>query len=227
MVNDPDLTSELVGIQAPGDDFARENLSATCLRSSDDQFCSTIPQTVLMDVFNMIQLNHLDMSALEGYQFMQKNYYQLYTIASCVADVVKDASDQTPLRFPRISETDSEVDKAREIVSIPGLTKGQIINNVSGDNSEFRVDWVDLPINVFKTGIRGAVIVSSEDPEALSYKITICTLNAGWGSSAAMGSFPLVGSIFSRMSNVPSSWFMDKYFDDQYCMSSSPPEFGE
>ncbi|MCJ1466450.1 hypothetical protein MMC07_005069 [Pseudocyphellaria aurata] len=112
------------------------------------------------------------MSAFEGYQFTQRNYYQPYVAASCVADAVKDAPDQASLQFPRILITDSEVTKDRKIVSIPGLTRGQVINNVSRHNSEFCMDQIDLPTDVFEGGIPGAVIVKSEDPEASSYNIS-------------------------------------------------------
>lgn len=123
-----------------------------------------------------------------------------------MTDIVNDAYDQSPLRFARISETDSELNRDREIVSVPSLTKGGIVNNTSGDNSDFRVDWVDLPMDIFNTGIPGAVIVNYQNPNDSSYNITMCTLNAGWGSSTISTSQQNIGTTYSHMSNIPSSW---------------------
>ena len=199
-----------------GVEFSRFFLTSLCLSSTADQFCGTIPQTMLLEGFYLIQSNHYDMNEIEGYQFMQKYYYQPYTIASCVADVVKDASDPASLRFARISETESELIKDREMVPVPGLTKGQIINHVSSDDSDFRVHWVDLPIDVFNTGVPGAVIVNPQGPNSSSYNITTCTLNAGWGSSTALSSTQTFGNIYSHMSNIPSFGSDARIVDDNY-----------
>lgn len=48
--------------------------------------------------------------------------------------------DQGPLRFACLSETGSKLKKDREIFSIPSLTKVQIVKDMSGDNSDFRVN---------------------------------------------------------------------------------------
>ena len=208
------------------EDISRTLLSAICQTSSKDQHCSTIPQKEFQSGFSAIFVNNSYINPTGGYQFLQKGYYQPYTIASCVTDAVKDASDQTPLRFARISETESELRKDREIVSIPGLTKGQIINNVSGDNSEFRIHWVDLPMDIFNTGLPGAVIVNSRDTNGSTYGMTTCTLNAGWGSSALMSAVGITDKIDSHMSNVPSSWLNGKIAADAYgYVFSTMPNF--
>ncbi|MCJ1268680.1 hypothetical protein MMC22_008568 [Lobaria immixta] len=150
-------------VPTENEDLSGVFLWGRCQTSSNDQHCATIPQIELQSGFSSIFYHSSYINPTGGYQFLQKDYYQPYTIASCVTDAVKDASDQTPLRFARISETESELRKDREIVPISGLTKGQIINNVSGDNSEFRIGWVDLPMDIVNTGIPGAVIVNSRD----------------------------------------------------------------
>ena len=137
-------------IQRSNDEPQRFITSSSCQTSRKDQLCASVPQDQLMSGYLSILSNNLKRTHNDAYQFLHKNYYQTYTIASCVTDTVKDTSDQTLLRFARISETHSELERDREIVSIPGLTKGQVINNVSGDNSSLRVDWVHLSMNVFK-----------------------------------------------------------------------------
>lgn len=164
------------------------------------QFCATIPHTETVYASCA--------GGFSEYQFMQKNYYQPYTVASCVSDVVNDASDQEPLRFARIDETlsGSSFEKVNDIVSITGLTKGQVVQNVSGDNSSFLVNWVDLPLDIFNTGIPGAVVVNTKDQSGSSYNITTCTFNAGWGSSSLLRSGY---ALSSRMSSSPFSTFTD------------------
>ena len=197
-------------IRVPETDFNMDLLASTCLLSSTDQYCATAPQTEFMKGFYFVQSSHyFQVTDLDLYQFMQKNYYQPYTVASCVTDAA-NASDQAPLRFARISETESENQRDREIVSIPGLTKDQIIDEVSGDNFDFRVIWIDLPMDVFNTGIPGAVIVNSQDLNGSSYSITTCTLNAGWGSSTLVSFSGQSSVVYSHKSDIPSSWPNEK-----------------
>ena len=106
----------------------------------------------------------------------------------------------------------SQFDKVNEIVSITGLRRVQVVQNVSGDNSGFLVNWVDLPLNVFNTGIPGAVFVNAQGQSGSSYNITTCTFNtfnAGRGSSTLLKTFGGGDAPFGRMSNVPSSGFLD------------------
>lgn len=140
-----------------------------------------------------------------------------------MVDVLKDASDEAPLPFARISETDKN---DREIISIPGLTKGQVTNSVSGDNSNFRVDWVNLPMDVFNAGIPGAINVNSQDPNGSSYNIFTCTFDARWDSSAIMSSTRLPWEVTSHMTKIPSSWLNEAVFEDIYGYSfSTVPNF--
>lgn len=193
-----------LGVLNPDLPFARILVFSGCATSSKDQHCASIPMNEIMYRYWLTQNSRHNQ--FSGYQSVQRDYFQPYTIASCVTDFIKDSSDQGPLRFARISETESELKKDREIVSIPSLTKGQIIKNGPGDDSDFRVDWVDLPMAVFNTGIPGAVIVNSQDPNRSSYNIITCTLNAGWGSSILISSSQSSNSIHSSMSNTPSFW---------------------
>ena len=213
--SDPEFMSIIPFFEDPEDSFSRFLSLSKCDTSIKDQMCATIPQNAIVPGFLSVLMNQAgSWDDVDGYRALQKDYYQPYTIASCLTDSVKDASDQAPLRFPRISETDSELKKDREIFSIPGLTKGQMISRLSEDDSDFHVDWIDLPKDVFRTGIPGAVIVNSQTPKYLMRNITTCTLNAGWGSSTIMSMSQEPGATYSHMSNVPSSWTANKASED-------------
>ena len=201
----PTDSSNSILVPNSDNDVSRIYLSASCQLHSQNQFCGTTSQRELQSGYTHILGTNIRNSSSNTYQFLRKNYYQPYTIASCVIDAGKDTSDQAPLRFARISETGIKHKNIREIVSVPGLTKGQIINNLSGDNSGFGVDWVDLPRDVFSTGIPGAVIVNSRDFNSSGYSITTCTLNAGWGSSTISSVASSEDFLYTHTSNVPSS----------------------
>ena len=201
--------------------YERNLLLSHCYAPSKDQYCASISQTDLVAGFfvnSILQINRTIShdNGLQGYYVMQKDYLQPYSIASCVAHVVKNSSDQTPLRFARIPETVSEFSKDREIVAIPGLTKGQIIKKASGGTSRFSVDWVDLPQEIFNTGIPGAIIVDYQSSNSSSYDIYTCTLNAGWGASAMTTDTVHSEAIYSHMINIPSSWHNDVASIDSY-----------
>lgn len=214
-------------IQTPGMDFVRAFLSSPC-STFHNQMCATVPQSGILPGFNqhsILQSNRLDKFAksniLEGYQILQKNYYQPYTAARCVLDVVENDSDDSPLRFSRVSGSSSDIKKDWETVLIPGFTKAQIINDPSGDSSSFRVHWIDLPQNLFETGIPGAVIVHSQGPKGPPYNMYQCTADAGWGSSALITQTTTTGIQSRRLNShrEKSIVISDTY---GYAYTSSP-----
>lgn len=198
----------------------------------ENQTCATVPQAGIVNGFyqDLIEQAYRPdddrkSRRLEAYQALQKNYYQPYTAASCVVDVVIDGSVEVPLRFPRISETTSDLQKDRDIVSIPGLTRGQIIDNVSGDHSRFRVQWIDLPQNSFKTGIPGAVVVNPQGLNGPPYNIYQCTFDAGWGASALMTDSEYYNLIISHRIIGPLLGKDPVYFDPLGYIRTSSPDF--
>lgn len=222
-----------MGLERPGTTFQRYLAMSPCF-TFIDQICATVPQTGLVtgfvqDAFNQaIRSDKFGEShRIDAYQILRENYYQPYTTASCVFDVVEDESSKELLRFPRLSETNSDLKENREIVSIPGLTKGQIIDNVSGDKSSFRVHWIDLPQNIFLTGIPGAVVVNPQGPNGPPYNIYQCTFNAGWGSSVLMTDSVQYATITSHRMNSPRTE-KDMGLSDAYgYIYSSVPDFSD
>lgn len=217
--------------QSPGSNYDKSLLMSPCL-TFENQMCATIPQAGLLygsvhDAYYQATRSDLfgEFRRSDAYQTLRKNYHPPYTTASCILDVVNDGSDETPLRFPPISPTNSDLKSHRKIITIPGFTKAQIINDRSGANSSFHAHWIDLPRNIFRTGIPGAVIVIPQGPNGPPYNIYQCTTDAGWGSSAILNGFVQYGSIFSLRRNDPRK-DSDVGASDPYgCVYSSVPEF--
>ena len=205
----PGTSAVRASLQSPGSVKLKssELVISGCLGSSPYQVCATAAQQEFLDglITDTMNQNEKDDQkvALSGYHFIKKDYYQPYTVASCVDDTVRDNLDQAPLRFARISQTESEYNEYREIVSVPGLTKSQSIDSISGDSSRFRLGWVDLPQEIFNTGVPGAIVVHPQSSSTSSYNITTCTLNAGWGSSEIMTTALHQELVKSSMTQVP------------------------
>lgn len=192
-----------------GQSPVRNMLAAPCFENSLDQVCLTVQQeTILAGLLADSEAHYQDDTemALQGYHTLKENYYQPYAAASCVADTVLNSSDKAPLRFVRLSEKASELQTGRETFSVPGLMKGQSTYKIPGNTSQFRVDWVDLPQETFGTGVPGAIIVHPQSSTSLSYNVTTCTLNAGWGSSSLLSNNADINDIESHITQLPPSW---------------------
>lgn len=210
-----------------GDQYALQMLMSHCPISSMGQICTTVPQQGLMEGLIEDETGKFP-DALEGYRIIKKNYYQPYAVASCVGDTIGIDTDQTPLLFARISETPAEIKGGREIVSVPGITKGQVMNGSSINKSQFLVTWIDLPQGIFNTKVPGALVVHPRAANSSFLNITTCTLNAGWGSSAIMNSFSVSDIIRSQIFGTPSSWNVNRASTDAFgYLISSFPNFGQ
>lgn len=210
-----------------GDRYALQLLMSHCPISSKGQICTTVPQQGLVE--GLIKGSTRDIpNALEGYRIIKKNYHQPYTAASCVGDTIKIDADQTPLLFARISETPAEIKRGREIVSVPGITKDQAMNNLSISQSQFLVAWIDLPQGIFNTRVPGALVLHPRAANSSFHNITTCTLNAGWGSSAIMNSFSVSDIARSQIFGTPPSWNVIRASSDAYGhLISSLPNFAQ
>ena len=199
-----------------------------CPASPFDQSCATTPQAAVMPGFSSYStyLAYDQRSALESYQIMKDNYYQPYTVVNCVTDVHSSNSDQTPLRFARMLGNVSNHGEDQEIVPVSNLTKHQAISSL--DNSQFCIGWVELPQNIFDTGVPGIVIAHPRNSTDLSHNITTCTLNAGWGSSALMTDWHWLETASSRMYKVPSFWPAQSVSKDSYgYVAQGMPDFAK
>lgn len=221
--------TDLFRVQTPRTYVDKEVAIGSCFEDSKDQVCGTAPQDVFTGLLAQSSEAHSHQDcnvALQGYHILKENYYQPYTTARCVVDTVQNSYDQAPLRFPRLSETVSGLGGGQEIFPVPGLTKGQSTYNLPGNSSEFRLDWVDLPQEIFRTGVPGAIIVHPQSSSNLSYNISTCTLNAGWGSSSIFTDSDYDDLINSQMTQLPPSWSTNLTFSPvdtyKYLFSNKP-----
>lgn len=209
--------------------FIKQMTVASCSSSPKDQFCASSSQEVILgglviDSFSQPQFKDRT-SCIDGYQRIQEGYYQPYTAATCVSDVIKKSSGQEPLRFPRLSETESELSHDREIISVSDITKGQAMQ-ISGNISQYLVNWVDLPQNL-SNGMPGVVIIHPHNPGQSLVNITACTLAAGWGTSEVSTHFQDLEKMYSQMIDIPSSWGIhDNVVDTYGYVKRSWPDFG-
>ena len=190
-----------------------------CFGLVKDQLCSTVPQSAFVDGLGQVSATHVEeesAQALQGYHSLTENYYQPYTTASCFTDTVQNSSDEAALRFARLLETGSGLERGREVISVPALTKSQFTYNIPGNRSQFHTDWVYLPQEIFGTGVPGAIIVHPQNTRDSSYKITTCTLNAGWGSSSIFSDTITSNILDSRITQTPPSWDLDSTVLDAY-----------
>ena len=202
-------------------------LAASNNGNSKIQVYSSCPQQVLVPgLITDLKEASGSYTKLEDYHVLENDYYQPYTAANCEDDTVQDDSDQGLLRFARILETE-KINQDQDIVSVPGLTKSRIIDEIPGNSSQYRVGWVDLPQEIFSTRVPGAVIVHPHNPSNSSYKITTCTLNAGWGSSTLMNDNINFNTVESHISHTSPSWPKSTVALDPYgYMFTSAPNFG-
>ena len=220
--------AEGLDIQIPGSIFGKILNIASCFNLVKDQLCGTVPQDPFVEGVGQDSFAHVteDQPALAKYFVLTENYYQPYTTASCVTDTVLNSSDEAALRFARLLETGSkfEMDRDREISSVPALTKSQSTYNIPGNHSQFRTDWVYLPHEIFGTGVPGAIIVHPQNSSDSSYNITTCTLNAGWGSSSIFSNPITSFNVQSRITQTPPSWDLALKTADPYgiALATSP-----
>ena len=213
-------------LQIPGTKYISLLTTAACFENKNGQVCSTIPQQRLSAGLIESSPLHSPGAALEIYRSMKENYFQPYTAVSCVADTVRNRSDLTALQFARISESVSELKTDRELVPVPSLTKGPSTDTIPGNRSRVRLGWVDLPREIFRTGVPGAVFVYPRSSDDSSYNITTCTINAGWGSSEVTNVEKSAFGVSSQMTHIPPSWPFNIHRLDAYDrQSESLPSF--
>ena len=148
------------------------------------------------------------MSSFEdSYHGLQKDYYQPYTIVSCLSDFIDNSNNsQNSVQFARISETETELQNPRTTVSHPNLTIAQALE-APGNKSEYRMSWVELPYPAYNVKVFGVVILNprGSGPEQ-AQNITTCTIGAGWGTSTVRTDSLDIRAFYSTIVDVPSSF---------------------
>jgi hypothetical protein len=160
-------------------------------------------------------------------------YFQPYSVATCIRDIVLGVDDQRPVSFPITAGIDYGTDlsyldhanssASRElnylgdsnIVQILAIEYPQIIRSqlfeLPGSKSSTRVKWVELPSDLFPGSSIGAVILRPSRPSnsrdstqhSTVSDIFVCNVAAGWGSSI-LNITTFVGSASAASSLVRS-----------------------
>ena len=204
---------QAVAIIVPGPlgQGVKNGITGQCLTSNITQQCGSMIQDIIMEgAYSVISEWESDIgfakSALNLLHYVSKDYYQPYTLTSCFSDVITATNENDLIEFPRIAETWSELHHERETISFPDITKGKILN-ASGNRSEFRLEWLELPQRLFSDQVSGVVIIHPSETNSLLTNVTSCTLGAGWGTSSIVSDHTLQDDLFfSQMSDTPKDW---------------------
>ena len=210
-------------------------VSGLCSSAWKDQYCATSAQEVFLpSMTNPPPIGaygtreNEPTSYLDNYQIVQDNYFQPYTIASCVNTEENDALNQTPLQFPRLLQSSSELqpNRSRDIIPIPNMTVQEALG-IPRDISQYQMAWVDLPQDVFGTQVPGVVFIHPQTQMNRTVDVTTCTLNAGWGSSKLMSHIESSSWVYSRRAENPTGWPPETtdYIDVANVVQQGYPDF--
>ena len=212
-----------------GSQAAMAGHGTRCLTSRDTQQCASIVQDIVTHgaytAFVGWKKNvNFTQSTQDVMHRVSEGYYQPYTTATCFSDTIDGTNIRNPIQFPRLAETDSVSDQDNEMLTLPNITKGQVLET-PGNFSEFRFKWLELPFDLFKDRPSGVILL--HPMRSTSYlNITTCTLGAGWGTSTAIMSEALTGIFYSQVSGTPKSWPVQSEITFQQDATISVPSFG-
>ena len=191
--------------------FSETNIAQLCDTSTEDQMCATKLQDVVAGAAfsNVIDYKvklKFTKQSLDFSHSFSKDYYQPYTIASCHFDIIDGSNVKQPLQFPRLSETQAKIGRPRSLTAVMTATRSTVLE-ASGNASEFRLEWLELPQDSFNDRVIGATLIfpTNQYPNT-PFKITACTLGAGWGSSKGSFSESCGNSFQSSIFGVPKTF---------------------
>ena len=188
--------------------------SSLCGSASRDQYCATSPQEVFYQSMTdrppigaAGYLQNDPTTWIDSYLVIQDDYYQPYTIASCVSNQYNGTTAPTTLRFARLSQTQAELqpNMSREIFPVSSLAIQQVFST-PGNASQYQSVWIDLPHDKFNTPLPGIALIHPRNLTQSAVYITTCTLNAGWGSTELMEHTMQNSRLFSHRANAPDGW---------------------
>ena len=153
---------------------------------------------------------------------IKADYYQPYSTANCVRDLITGEDDARPISFPvtapfaydpvpsNLANTTHYIGGV-PVIDYPAASRADFLR--SGDSLDYRIGWVDLSPSFFNVSSLGAVILlpdayTNEYAHAAqnsSKDIVVCTLGAGWGPSSISTTATFESlSATSSLVNIPS-----------------------
>ena len=141
---------------------------------------------------------------LDAVHSITQDYYQPYSLASCLPDVIDGLNDQRPVAFPLPPGSDpsmlnvsafndsilpgyqtSAFNKSltpSHSLEFLGITRSELLAT-PGPLHENRLKWIALPNNPFNGTAIGAIVLLPNAQNDTSQQIIVCNLGAGWGAT--------------------------------------------
>ena len=211
LTNESDHNIQFLSFGNTEYNYEKEIITSFCQTSSRDQYCATSPQEIFVPVLTNppplgtdVILDTEPKDFIDLFVTMRGNLFQPYSIASCLGNTIDETSLQTALRFPRLSETETELRQERETLPVVNSTAA-LAFEIPGNTSQYRTAWIDLPQDLFQTKMPGLLLIHPKGTNG-SINITTCTLNAGWGSSQLMQHIQDEFEVFSTITGLAPSW---------------------
>lgn len=123
---------------------------------------------------------------------IKDNYLQPYALASCTGPMYLNATNRSSVIFPvtpgqiNLSKGNyTIVDGSFEWNGIEyyGISESEILE-IPGHFSEYRLKWLNLPLDLFAGSTLGSIILLPRDTETSAQSFQACNLAAGWGTSS-------------------------------------------
>ena len=141
---------------------------------------------------------------LDAVHSITQDYYQPYSVAGCLPDVINGLNDQRPVAFPLPPGSDPSMLNVSAFndsilpgyptspfnnslnpsysLEFLGITRKEILET-PGPLHENRLRWIALPNNPFNGTAVGAIVLLPNAQNDTSQQIIVCNLGAGWGAS--------------------------------------------
>lgn len=127
------------------------------------------------------------------------NYSQPYSLASCLPDNIENTTDSRHIAFPALDTNEGPyvttinrtynasinpwAGPTANVIVHPHYTYAQLLD-VSGSAEDYRLDWIDLPGDLFNGSSIGVVILPPRNGTEFVQKVFLCNLAAGWSLSS-------------------------------------------
>ena len=141
---------------------------------------------------------------LDAVHSITQDYYQPYSMASCLPDVIDGLNDERPVALPLPPGSDPSMlnvsafndsilpgypsspfnDSLNPSHSFEflGITRNELLDT-PGPLHENRLRWITLPKNPFNGTTIGAIVLLPNSQNDTSQQIIVCNLGAGWGAT--------------------------------------------